>query len=222
MRESKTYDVSVSEELEDMLDLAVVEVTWGNPISELPSPAWLLEKLALDVEDVPLGRSEEIKRAVRDMLRSKRFKPTGMNKPACEYLVGAVTKQRLGPDNGINVAVDLCNVVSLHAGLPISVVDVDRLEGASFTVQRMGDDEQYVFNASGQEMKLDGLICLCDGAGACANPVKDSQRTKTSDATQQVLFFIWGAQSLTDRSQRVALWLKTLAEETGGEVRIVF
>ena len=33
---------------------------------------------------------------------------------------------------------------------------------------------KYAFNASGQEIDLSGLICLCDAAGPCANAVKDA------------------------------------------------
>ena len=41
-----------------------------------------------------------------------------------EFLLRAATAGELG---SINLAVDLCNVVSLHSGLPISVVDRDRV-----------------------------------------------------------------------------------------------
>ena len=39
----------------------------------------------------------------------------------------------------------------------------------------------------GQEIRIDGLVCLFDAEGPCANAVKDSQRTKTSDATTRTL-----------------------------------
>ena len=74
--------------------------------------------------DEPLDDAAEARRkAGRDVLRNGKYKPTGRGKPAAEYLVRAAGEGKLG---SINLAVDLCNVVSLHSGLPISVVDLDR------------------------------------------------------------------------------------------------
>src|ERR1700751_4974690 len=72
----------------------------------------------------PVRGSDEVRTVVRDLLRHGGYKPTGRGKPASEYLVRAAAEGKLTP---INAAVDVGNAVSLHAGLPISVVDVDRL-----------------------------------------------------------------------------------------------
>ena len=66
-------------------------------------------------------RYSTVKAAVRDLLRNGGFKPTGRGKPASEYLVKEVSNGKLG---SINPIVDTLNVVSLHSGLPISVVDL--------------------------------------------------------------------------------------------------
>src|SRR5512141_1732266 len=71
----------------------------------------------------PLSPEEPVRAAIRDLLRHGGYKPTGRGKPASEYLVRAAAEGKLTP---INAAVDVGNVVSLHAGLPISVVDLDR------------------------------------------------------------------------------------------------
>ncbi len=210
-----TVMIDVEGELESKLELEAFEVEWPAPLGEMESPAWLLEMMSLDHE-APFARSEQVVATVRELLRTKLYKPRGMYKPASEYLVKAVEAGRLGPASSINVAVDLCNVVSLHSGLPVSVVDLELLEGERLVVREMPQDSSYVFNPSGQSFKLDGLMCLCDEQGACANPVKDSQRTKTSEATTRTLFVIWGAVALTDRAQRVGHWLETLVERLGG------
>ena len=108
-----------------LLDPAVVDCTLPGPLGQLSSSTDLLAALSTDHEG-PLGTNDEVKAAVRKLLRHGGFKPSGRNKPASEYLIKAA-------DNGflssINLLVDVCNVVSLHSGLPISVVDTDRTEG---------------------------------------------------------------------------------------------
>src|SRR5262245_25422439 len=71
----------------------------------------------------PLATSDQVRTVVRDLLRHGGFKPAGRSKPASEYLVGALAEGRFPR---INALVDACNVVSLHSGLPISLVDLDR------------------------------------------------------------------------------------------------
>jgi DNA/RNA-binding domain of Phe-tRNA-synthetase-like protein len=137
----------------------------------------------------PVAGGEEVRTAVRALLRHGGYKATGRGKPASEYLVRAASEGKLAP---INAAVDVGNVVSLHSGLPISVVDCRRLR-APVRVCIAPAGSRYVFNSAGQEIDLTGLLCLTDAEGPCANAVKDSQRTKTSDETTTTLTLVWGA-----------------------------
>ena len=121
---------------------------------------------------------------------------------------------RLGPSQGINLAVDLCNVVSLHSGLPISVVDLERAV-APLRVGLAPAGARYVFNASGQVIDIGGLISLFDAEGPCAGPVKDSQRTKTHAGTVETLVLIWGPQSLASQVEATAAWYASLLREHG-------
>src|SRR5580692_4392291 len=107
------------------LDLRAFVTTFPRPLAEMPSPPELRAWLSLDAA-APLQSDEAVREAVRALLRHGGFKPTGRSKPASEYLLKAV---REGILSSINLAVDACNVVSLHSGLPISVVDEDRLRG---------------------------------------------------------------------------------------------
>ena len=74
---------------------------------------------------------------------------------------------------------------------------------------------RYVFNASGQEIDLGGLICLFDADGPCANAVKDAQRTKTSAATTRTLSVVWGTRALPGRATEAATWYRRLLGEVG-------
>src|SRR5436309_4330894 len=128
-----------------LLDLRAFDTTLPCSLGEMPSPPELLALLALDAA-VPLHSDESVNDAVRALLRYGGFKPTGRSKPASEYLLKAVRGGALSP---INLAVDVCNVVSLHSGLPVSVVDLDRAR-PPLGVGLAPPGASYVFNASGQ------------------------------------------------------------------------
>jgi DNA/RNA-binding domain of Phe-tRNA-synthetase-like protein len=178
-------------------------------LGELPSPEWLKALLALGAE-APMKSDDDVRAAVRDVLRHGGYKPTGRGKPASEYLLKAAADGMVS----INAAVDACNVVSLHSGLPISVIDLE-LGKPPFKVAIAPEGAKYVFNASGQEIDLGGLVCLFDADGPCANAVKDSQRTKTNANTRRTLSVLWGAKALGDRTARAAAWYRELLARLG-------
>src|SRR5207253_11389221 len=128
-----------------LLDLGAFVTTFPRPLGEMPSPPELLGLLKPDAT-APLASDDAVRESVRALLRQGGFKPTGRSKPASEYLIKAVRDNLLSP---INVAVDVCNVVSFHSGLPISVVDLDRAH-EPFRVEVAPAGSSYVFNASGQ------------------------------------------------------------------------
>lgn len=161
--------------------------------------------------EAPVRAGDGTKTKVRDLLRVGGFKPSGRSKPASEYLIKAADGGFLGP---INRAVDVCNAVSLHSGIPISVVDVDRLQG-ELRVGIAHPDTRYVFNASGQEIDVSGLLCLHDSQGACANAVKDSQRTKTDGDSRRCLYLFWGSVELGDSVGEAAAWTMELLKAQG-------
>jgi DNA/RNA-binding domain of Phe-tRNA-synthetase-like protein len=201
-----------------LLDVAAFETTFPRPLGELPAPPWLTELLALD-SDVPLGRDETIRKAVRDLLRQRGYKPTGRGKPASEYLVRAAEQGTL---QSINAAVDCCNVVSLHSGLPISVVDLDRAV-PPLSVVEAAEHASYVFNPSGQVIDVAGLPCLADASGPCANAVRDAQRTKTDAGTTRTLSLIWSTTALPGRAATAAAWYRTLLarlEARNGDIHV--
>ena len=104
----------------------------------------------------------------------------------------------------INPVVDALNAISLASGLPMSVVDLDLLR-APLSIRLAPADSSYVFNPAGQTMALEGLLCLYDADGPCANAVKDSQRAKTRPETQRCLCVVWGTHAVGEElSDRVA------------------
>ena len=211
------HPVSIRIESRPRLDLAAFvlshceQPTNSEAITRLLSLSdATLSQSPFDIHEDP-QRYATVKSAVRDLLRQGGYKPTGRGKPASEYLVKAVGDNTLG---SINPVVDTLNVVSLHSGLPISVVDLDKCRFVDeLCVKNAPENSQYVFNASGQTIKLDGLLCLFDDDGPCANAVKDSQRTKTNEETKNSLVVVWGTDELDGHSQKTEAWFRELIEQ---------
>jgi DNA/RNA-binding domain of Phe-tRNA-synthetase-like protein len=197
-----------------LLEAAAFTTSFPSALGSLPvseAVRALLVSVPGSDAPAPLRADEAVRAAVRDLLRHGGYKPTGRGKPSAEYLIRAVADGALG---SINAAVDACNAVSLHSGLPISVVDLERAE-PPLRVGVAPAGARYVFNASGQEIDLGGLLCLCDAAGPCANAVKDAQRTKTSAATTRTLSILWGTRALPGRAAEAAAWYRSLLAEMG-------
>ncbi|MEM7476991.1 MAG: phenylalanine--tRNA ligase beta subunit-related protein [Planctomycetota bacterium] len=192
------------------LDCRYFSTEFPAPLGELPTEQ--LGRLLSLKADPPFSSSDEIRKQIRDMLRVDGFKPTGRSKPAAEYLLKAEEKGQLG---SINLAVDACNVASMHSGLPISVVDLDLLQGDNLKIAAAEAGSSYVFNRSGQEIEISGLLCLFDELGPCANAVKDSQRTKTADESKRTLSIIWGSKEQPGRAEKVEAWYRELLTNCG-------
>ena len=202
-----------------LLDLHAFITRLPRPLGTMATPPEISSLLASDAA-TPFAASrpdDALRKAVRDLLRSGGFKPTGRSKPASEYLGNAAAEGRLG---SINPVVDLGNAVSLHSGLPISVVDLDRVQ-PPLRVAVAEPGTSYAFNASGQVIDVGGLLCLFDAEGPCANAVKDAQRTKTGAETTRTLSLLWGATALPGRAAAAAAWYRDLLAGLGAETETV-
>jgi len=191
-----------------LLEIAAFTTTFPRALGELSSPAWLIE-LFRPGSAVPLARSEELRGAIRDLLRQGGYKPTGRGKPASEYLVRAAEENML---RSINPAADVGNLASLHSGIPISVVDLDQA-AEPFHIATGAAGAQYVFNSAGQEIDVSSLLCLHDAQGPCANAVKDSQRTKTGEQTIRTLTIVWGTRAFPGAAAGTAAYARELLEK---------
>lgn len=185
-------------------------VVIAKGVSVGPTPA----RLAAMLDELIATRATQefpppsLKDVVRDMLRSPTFKPTGRNKPASEYLAQAAREGRFPR---INNLVDINNYLSLKSGLPISMLDLSVVGGhAELRLGRAG--ERYVFNTSGQEIELDGLLCVCGGPGRAplGNAIKDSMAGKLKPDTAGVVAVVYGPPDAVDASA-----MRSLLDEFG-------
>ncbi|GAB1433049.1 hypothetical protein MASR2M29_16740 [Spirochaetota bacterium] len=166
----------------------------------------------------------ELKEAVRAMLRAGGFKPAGRQKPASEYLAQAAREGRFPLING---PVDCNNLLSLESGLPISLLDSSGLH-AGVVLRICTEGESYVFNQSGQEMDLNGLLCICNAEGRpLGNPVKDSMAAKLTESSKEAAGFIFApraihnADSLRLLGERFAMLLESYCGARNSRVEAV-
>jgi DNA/RNA-binding domain of Phe-tRNA-synthetase-like protein len=178
------------------LTLGVVEAE-GLKIG--PAPEELrayCREVASRVVSSGLRGGEQRRNAVRQLLRAGGYKPAGRNKPAQEYLLRTVLDQNEIP--AINNAVDLINAISLDCGLPISLIALERA-GTALHVRYGRAGERYVFNRTGQDLDLEGLICVSGSATESgmplATPVKDSMQGKVRDEDRHVVACIYAPRA---------------------------
>jgi DNA/RNA-binding domain of Phe-tRNA-synthetase-like protein len=115
--------------------------------------------------------------------------------------------------------VDALNLVSLESGLPISLLDTDlAMADATGLVVRLGRaGEKYVFNASGHEIDVAGLLCVARKDGiALGNAVKDSMTSKTTADTRNVVAVVWASRRVVDAAALTAV-CEGLARRLGAE-----
>lgn len=178
-------------------------VVWARGVEVKESPGDFVtrikELLALRREqDFP---APELKKAVRDLLRTGGYKPAGRGKPASEYLAGACKKDKFP---FINNLVDINNYLSLQSGLPISMLDLAKT-GSDLTLRYGREGERYVFNSVGQEIDVKGLISICqseeEGGRPLGNPVKDSMAGKLGEDTEAIVAVIYSCEKACTGAQ---------------------
>ncbi|MDD5656623.1 MAG: phenylalanine--tRNA ligase beta subunit-related protein [Elusimicrobia bacterium] len=182
--------MQIENQVPDLLFVAGVVFARGAAVGPVPGP------LAAEIDALVARRTAEefpadIKESVRRLLKRGGFKAAGRNKPASEYLAQAAREGRFPR---INNLVDVNNLLSLETYLPISLLDLAAFAGP--VVLRYGrPGEKYVFNSSGQEIELEGLICACSDR-PLGNPVKDSMAGKLKDRTRDVVGIIYGGRDV--------------------------
>lgn len=163
------------------------------------------------------------KKAVRDMLRHGSYKPAGRAKPSSEYLLQAMLE---GDFPRVNYFVDAANLVSLAAGYPISIIDLDKA-GSDLLLRRGRAGDAYIFNAGGQEIDVTDLLCVYRKAGTdwipTANPVRDSMATKIFEGARNLLAVIYAPEGcegsdLPIAAEKLAGFLKARARQVAAEI----
>jgi DNA/RNA-binding domain of Phe-tRNA-synthetase-like protein len=179
-------------EIHDQINLVNIEITnFDNTENHLLTD-YIFENFKIIDINPP---SDQVKKETRNLLRNKKYSPTGRAKPASEFLLNTYQTSKQFPL--INPIVDINNYISIKSGLPSSVFDLKKISGP--IKLRLGlEAESYIFNNAGHDIKLKDLIVLLDDHGPFGTPVKDSMRCKCSSDCKNALGVIYCAKTLMD------------------------
>ena len=159
------------------------------------------EELAQELERAKArpeqGAWPERTKPVRELLRYGKYKPTGRGKPASEYLLRSAVQNKIPR---VFALVDVLNLISLRYLLPISLIDLKKVDTDAFVLRRGHEGERYVFNSVGQEIELTDLLLVArkDTDQALANAVKDSMASKLSPEATDALAVVYAPVELQD------------------------
>ena len=148
--------------------------------------------------DTPLGE-HPVAGGVRRLFKSAGIDPSRY-RPSGEALVRRVLKgQQL---YHINCVVDINNICSIESLFPLGAYDRERIIG-DVTIRLGMIDE--VYRGIGKEINIAGKLVSADSEGAFGSPIADSDRTKISEDTREVLILLYALESTDDSDIRNTL-----------------
>jgi DNA/RNA-binding domain of Phe-tRNA-synthetase-like protein len=177
------------------------------------------ESLCLEYSAEQLGDIAEI-----EYYRSC-FKKLGVDpkryRPSSEALLKRVLQGKGVPS--INSAADVNNFFSLRYMIPCGLYDLDQIEGNKITM-RLGEQHEAYQSLSGRETSAAGKWITADAVGPFGGPVIDSERTKVSYSSKNILHIIYMPQSIRTKDEGEHL-LSSIAEMflhiNGGELEML-
>ena len=160
--------------------------------------------------DTPLGE-HPVAGGVRRLFKSAGIDPSRY-RPSGEALVRRILKgQGL---YHINCIVDINNICSIESLFPLGAYDRERLIG-DVTIRLGASDE--VYRGIGKEINIAGKLVSADSEGAFGSPIADSDRTKISEDTREILVLLYAPSSTDDGHIRDTLTrFEELAREHAG------
>ena len=183
-------------QLDEQLNTRIAGVTFGMvtiqgvTVRERDERLWkqieiLSQRLAREFSLDRLSENKQIA-AVRGLQKSLGFDPTRY-RPSSESLLRRVLK---GPGlYQINTAVDVNNLCSLEFLLPMCSYDLRNVEGQVRV--RMGKAGEEYPGIGRQVFQAENKVIFADDRGIMGSTVSDSERTKVSTQTTDILLAIY-------------------------------
>ena len=211
-------------QLDESLRGRIVGVTFGMvtirgvTVSERNDRLWsrieaLARRLAAEFTLERLAENPHIA-AVRGLQKSFGFDPTRY-RPSSEALLRRVLKgQTL---HQVNSAVDVNNLCSLEWLLPMCIYDLRNVRGQPRV--RIGQPGEEYPGIGRQMFQAENKVIIADESGIMGSTVSDSERTKVTTDTTDILLAIY-APSVLDPHQierYAALAGQRMAEFNGGQ-----
>jgi DNA/RNA-binding domain of Phe-tRNA-synthetase-like protein len=128
------------------------------------------------------------------------FKKLGIDpkryRPSSEALLKRVLQGKGVPS--INSAADVNNFFSLRYIIPCGLYDLDQIVGNEITM-RLGEQYESYQSLSGRETSAAGKWITADEIGPFGGPVVDSERTKVSHSSKNILHVIYLPHSIQNK-----------------------
>lgn len=135
--------------------------------------------------------------AARAFYRRFHIDPT-KTRPSSEALLRRAVRGAAFPR--VNSLVDVANVMSLLAQVPVGLYDLGRTEGPLNI--RVGADGEGYEGIRKDRVNVGGRICVADALGPCGNPTSDSARTMITTDTEHAawIWFMPVGEEVVDRT----------------------
>lgn len=143
--------------------------------------------------DTPINE-HQVAGGVRRLFKSVGIDPSRY-RPSGESLVRRVLKDQAL--NHINSIVDINNICSMESLFPLGVYDREQIIGDVNIRIGTSDD---VYHGIERSITIDGKLVSADDKGAFGSPIADSDRTKVTEKTQDVLVLLYAPES-TDAAE---------------------
>lgn len=143
------------------------------------------------------------------------FKASGIDpsryRPSSEALVRRILKDQALYH--VNSLVDINNICSIESLFPLGSYDRDRIVG-DISIRTGANDESY--KGIGRDINISGKLVSADAEGPFGSPIADSDRTKITDDTGNVLVLLYAPDGTEDSQiERTLTRYAALAAEFG-------
>ena len=190
----------------------------GVTVSERNERLWshieaLARRLSSEYTLARLAENPHIA-AVRGLQKSFGFDPTRY-RPSSEALLRRVLKgQGL---HQVNSAVDVNNLCSLEWLLPMCIYDLRNVKGQPRV--RIGQPGEEYPGIGRQMFQAENKVIIADDSGIMGSTVSDSERTKVTTTTTDILLAIYAPSALAPRQieHYAALAGQRMVEFNGGQ-----
>lgn len=144
---------------------------------------------------VSLAERDEIK-AWRTFLKQLKIDPSRY-KASAEALIKRTISDK--PLFWVNAAVDINNFLSVLYTTPMGIYDLDNIQGnLSYSI---GDQEASYDGLNGRNVSMNGKPNLSDEIGSFGSPIVDSQRTKVTAQSKNLMHVIYFSPEMPERQK---------------------
>lgn len=209
--------ITIDPELKKKAPRTALGVVFAHVVTAEPPQAVLDEMKACEAEILKLPEPRAVLESSKILATRSGYKALGKDparyRGSAEALLRRIISGKSFPQ--INSVVDIINLISVQSRLPVGLYDLDTVKGA--VVFRVGRAAESYKGIGKYDLNLEGLPVFCDEIGPHGSPTSDSERTKVTPTTQNIVAIVvsfGGTDGLESSCQKMAA---LLAQYAGGQ-----